>query len=262
MKEKENWHQRDGEQVLKEFNTDLDRGLSAAEVKRREKKYGPNALREEPARSLFSLFMGQMREVLVVILLVAATVSGILGEWADALVIMIIVIFNAVCWGCAGKKAEEACSLREMAKPWQGPAEVLSESRRRPYCRGSRFLMPGILSPPMPAFWIMFPAGGWAVLTGESLPRKDPATLGRGIGGGPENMLLWAPPSLGTGAGLSGNGPRYPAGPHCGYAGGGTPQALPCSSSWPAWARSWGGGVNSFLVFITGIWRGRRPLPL
>ena len=274
MKEKENWHQRDGEQVLKEFNTDLDRGLSAAEVKRREKKYGPNALREEPARSLFSLFMGQMREVLVVILLVAATVSGILGEWADALVIMIIVIFNAVLGVVQERRAEEALrALREMAKPLAKVLRegVLSEVK-------AEALLPGDI--------IFLNAGDFvpadarlldhvslqvdeAVLTGESLPvEKDPATLGPGdIPVGDRKNMLFMGTTVTGGRGRAlvvATGQDTQLGLIAAMLAAVPPQATPLQQQLARLGKELGmaAGLIVFLVFITGIWRGEEALAM
>ncbi|HHW91425.1 MAG TPA: hypothetical protein GX735_01850, partial [Firmicutes bacterium] len=72
MSEKKNWHQMNIEEIRGELKTDLRRGLTKEEAEKRAREYGPNALKEAPPRSLFSMFLGQMTDILVIILLVAA----------------------------------------------------------------------------------------------------------------------------------------------------------------------------------------------
>ncbi|MDD4752913.1 MAG: calcium-translocating P-type ATPase, SERCA-type, partial [Desulfitobacteriaceae bacterium] len=64
-----------------------------------------------------SMFIGQLKEVLVLILIGAAIVSGALGEWADAIVILVIVLLNALLGVFQESKAEQALkALKEMTK--------------------------------------------------------------------------------------------------------------------------------------------------
>jgi len=73
------------------------------------------------------MFLAQMTDILVVILLVAAVISGLLGEWADSVVIMIIVILNAILGVTQEYKAEQALkALQEMTKP---TAKVVRDGR-------------------------------------------------------------------------------------------------------------------------------------
>lgn len=116
--QEQKWHMieaKEAEQILK---TDLVLGLSAAEVEKRLEEYGPNVLKEPPPRSLLAMFIGQMKEVLVLILIVAAVVSGALGEWADSMVILVIVVINACLGVYQEHKAEQALkALKKMTAP-------------------------------------------------------------------------------------------------------------------------------------------------
>jgi Ca2+-transporting ATPase len=104
-------------EVLKELNTSPD-GLSVSEAKRRFSIHGPNKLREKPGRSPLSLFLGQFTDVLVIVLLVAAVISGFLGEISDTVVISVIVILNAVIGFVQEYRAEKAVeALKKMAEP-------------------------------------------------------------------------------------------------------------------------------------------------
>ena len=79
--------------------------------------YVLNVLKEPPPRSIFSMFIDQIKEVLVLILIAAAVISGLVGEWADSLVIMIIVVLNACLGVYQEHKAEEALYALKMTKP-------------------------------------------------------------------------------------------------------------------------------------------------
>jgi len=113
----ERWYSSDISQIAQEMKTDLGNGLSSEEARKRLETYGPNALDEAPPRSLFSMFIDQLKEVLVLILIGAALVSGALGEWEDTTVILIIVVLNAVLGMYQENKAEKALkALKEMTK--------------------------------------------------------------------------------------------------------------------------------------------------
>ena len=75
--------------------TDLEQGLSAKEAARRLKKDGPNALPEEKPPTLLRRLTEQLGDPMVLILLAAATVSALLGEWTDSGVIACVVAVNA-----------------------------------------------------------------------------------------------------------------------------------------------------------------------
>ena len=103
MEEKRNWFAMPEEEVVAKVESNLGRGLSSDEVAKRLEKYGPNVLKEAPPRSLLAMFFDQIKETLVLILIVAALVSGFLGEWADTIVILLIVILNSVLECYSGK---------------------------------------------------------------------------------------------------------------------------------------------------------------
>ncbi|NLI14384.1 MAG: calcium-translocating P-type ATPase, SERCA-type [Peptococcaceae bacterium] len=117
MREK-NWYSLKVNELCRDLAVNPESGLDASAADHRLKIYGPNALQERPPRSLFSIFLEQMKEILVLILLVAAVISGILGEWEDAVVILIIVVLNAAIGVFQENKAEHALkALKDMTKP-------------------------------------------------------------------------------------------------------------------------------------------------
>lgn len=71
-------------------------GLSAAQVKKRQKQYGPNALPSPPKKKGAALFFGQYKDLLTLILLGATAVSLLLGEWMDGVTIAVILLCNGI----------------------------------------------------------------------------------------------------------------------------------------------------------------------
>jgi Ca2+-transporting ATPase len=111
-------YKKESSEVLKELDTS-PQGLSDAEAMRRLAADGPNKLREKPGRSPLSLFLGQFTDVMVVVLLVAAVISGLIGEVSDTIVIAIIVVLNAVIGFVQEYRAEKAvAALKKMAEPF------------------------------------------------------------------------------------------------------------------------------------------------
>ncbi|MGI6712887.1 MAG: cation-translocating P-type ATPase [Bacillota bacterium] len=111
------WYSLNTNQVAKELNSNVELGLDIEETRIRLETYGPNTLNEPPSRSILAMFISQLKEVLVLILIIAAIVSSALGEWADAIVIMIIVILNAALGVFQENKAEQALkALKDMTK--------------------------------------------------------------------------------------------------------------------------------------------------
>ncbi len=68
-------HDRPGEDVLIELKSDLQNGLSAAQVSDLQQKHGPNKLSEKKKKSTFARFLDQFKDVMILILIAAAVVS-------------------------------------------------------------------------------------------------------------------------------------------------------------------------------------------
>lgn len=115
--QQDNWFSFEVREVVQELNSNIDEGLSAGEVNSRLQTYGTNTLQEAPPRSLFSMFIDQIKEPLVLILLIAAIISGIVGEMADTMLILVIVVLNAALGVFQENKAEQALqALKAMTK--------------------------------------------------------------------------------------------------------------------------------------------------
>ncbi|MEW6193031.1 MAG: cation-translocating P-type ATPase [Bacillota bacterium] len=112
------WHTMEVEQVLKELKTDLDGGLTPEEAKNRLERYGPNELRERKKKTPFMMFLDQFKDFMIIILIAAAVISGVIGEPADTIAIIVIVILNAVIGFVQEYRAEKAmAALKKMAAP-------------------------------------------------------------------------------------------------------------------------------------------------
>lgn len=95
-----------------------NRGLSPAEAAARLQKYGPNELQKGKKTSPLGLFLGQFKDAMVLTLIAAAVLSGALGEFAEALSIVAIVLMNAIFGFVREYRAEKSLeALRSMTAP-------------------------------------------------------------------------------------------------------------------------------------------------
>ena len=92
--------------------------LSEEQIKKNQEKYGPNALVEEKKKSILQIFLEQYKDFLVIILIIAAIVSGLLGETESAIVILVVITMNAILGTVQTIKAEQSLdSLKAMSAP-------------------------------------------------------------------------------------------------------------------------------------------------
>ena len=105
-------------QLLKDLQTNSE-GLVDSEASKRLATNGPNALAQGKKQTIVQKFFNQFKDFMIIVLLVAAFVSGVIAkEWADAGLILAVVIINAVFGVFQESKAEEAIdALREMSTP-------------------------------------------------------------------------------------------------------------------------------------------------
>ena len=90
--------------------------LSENEAKSRNDKYWPNAIQSKDKNSAFKILLEQFTSPLVIILIIAAIISWLIGEWVDAIIICGVVILNALLWFFQEYKADKAIqSLKKMA---------------------------------------------------------------------------------------------------------------------------------------------------
>src|SRR5262245_28341562 len=125
--------------LLGRVGTDPDRGLTEAEAGAQLAQHGPNELAEAPPPPLWRKALAQLTETVVLILLIAAVLSAGIGEWADALAILAIVVLNALLGVYQEQRAEHAlAALRKLSAP---VARVIRDGR--PRVVPARELVPG-----------------------------------------------------------------------------------------------------------------------
>ncbi|MBN1571317.1 MAG: cation-translocating P-type ATPase [Acidobacteria bacterium] len=115
---KREWYRRRGAEVLRELGSDAAAGLNGSEVKQRSAKYGFNELVGKEGRTRWQILAEQLSGVLTVLLLIAALISALLGDWMEAVVILVIVVLNAIFGYIQEFKAEQSmAALKRMAVP-------------------------------------------------------------------------------------------------------------------------------------------------
>lgn len=111
------WYSMPLGEVFEKLNVS-DEGLSDIEAAERLKKYGKNELRRIKPKSILKMLWEQLTDVMVLILIAAAVLSAFLDEWAEAVVILVIVAINALISIIQEKKASNALeALRSMSAP-------------------------------------------------------------------------------------------------------------------------------------------------
>lgn len=112
------WFSKSTNEIFKELNVNPITGLTKDEAAARLNKYGLNKLEGKPKKSLFSLFLAQLKDMLIYVLLGAAVITLFIGEYVDAVIILLVVILNAVIGVVQEAKAEKAVeALQQMTTP-------------------------------------------------------------------------------------------------------------------------------------------------
>ena len=118
MSESRVWFAMSGDDVLRELAVDSARGLTGEEVARRREQHGWNALAEAPPVPLWKKLLGQFKDLVIWILIVAAIIAGAMGEWVDTAAILAIVLVNGVIGFLQEEKAGRAlAALQKLSSP-------------------------------------------------------------------------------------------------------------------------------------------------
>ena len=119
----ESYYSREISDLLKEFGTNPRSGLTSEEVRRRLEQHGYNQLEGKSKKSIIRMFFEQFRSFMIIILLIAAAISGVVGVMEgegllDTYIILGILIVNALIGAIQEKKAETSLeALKELAAP-------------------------------------------------------------------------------------------------------------------------------------------------
>ncbi|EOR26309.1 ATPase P [Clostridium sartagoforme AAU1] len=112
------WFNESSEEIVKTLSSDIINGLSSEEVKIRLEKDGLNKLQGKKKKSFLQLFISQINDIMIYILLVAAIISAIVGEISDAIIILFVIFINAIIGVIQESKAEKALeALKNMSTP-------------------------------------------------------------------------------------------------------------------------------------------------
>ena len=112
------WFLKSQDDLLKELNANPSIGLTKNEASKRLEQYGINQLKGKPKKSIIALFFAQLKDMLIYVLLAAAVITIIIGEYSDAIIILLVVILNAVIGLAQEYKAEKAVeALQKMTTP-------------------------------------------------------------------------------------------------------------------------------------------------
>lgn len=112
------WHALAIDEVLARHALDPARGLTSAQVDERRAQHGFNELPAAKPRSIWAMLWSQLADFMIVVLAVAALIAGLLGEWAEALTILAIVVIDAIIGLVQEWRAEQAmAALRNLADP-------------------------------------------------------------------------------------------------------------------------------------------------
>src|SRR4030066_53889 len=113
-----NWYHLNVDEVLSQFNSTADRGLSKAEASRRLMEHGPNELQAARRISPWAILFEQFKNILVIILLIAVVLSAFLGHSIEAIAIAVILLFAVLLGFVQEYRAERASeALKRMAAP-------------------------------------------------------------------------------------------------------------------------------------------------
>jgi len=126
------WYNRSISQVEEELYSNIQTGLNQEQVKQNREKYGYNELKEKKKKSIFIKFLEQFKDFMIIILIIAAVISGVIGVSqnegiTDTIIILIVVIVNAIIGVAQENKAEK--SLEALQKLSSHAAKVLRNGK-------------------------------------------------------------------------------------------------------------------------------------
>ena len=111
------WHQKEIKEVIEDLNSSPE-GLSSEDAHKRLIEYGHNELKEGKKRTLLNMLLDQFKDFMIIVLIAAALISGMIGDFKDTIAIVIIVVLNAIIGFVQEYRAEKAMeALKAMASP-------------------------------------------------------------------------------------------------------------------------------------------------
>lgn len=109
------YYQKNIEDIINEFETDIEKGLSIEEVKRRQEKYGPNELEEQETKSWYEILFDNLNNIIVYLLAGAALLSVLMGEYIEAIAIVMPILISVITGFVVEMRAAQSVdALQEM----------------------------------------------------------------------------------------------------------------------------------------------------
>jgi len=129
---KTNWFNQTVDETISNLKTDVENGLSIEEVKKRQEQYGLNELKAKKKKSLFVKFLEQFKDFMIIVLIISAIISGIVGVAegegiTDTIIILAVVLVNAIIGVAQENKAEK--SLEALQKLSSHVAKVMRNGK-------------------------------------------------------------------------------------------------------------------------------------
>ncbi len=112
--------------IFEELQTN-EKGLTSFEAEKRLEKYGRNELPEKKPEGFLSIFINQFKSPLIYILLGAGVIVSLMGEWADAMVILAVLMLNAIIGSFQEGKAQN--TIRALKNFVETKATVLRDDK-------------------------------------------------------------------------------------------------------------------------------------
>lgn len=127
-----NWFNKTVDEVESTLKTNAENGLTAEEAKKRQEEYGLNELKAKKKKSLFVKFLEQFKDFMIIILIISAIISGVVGVaqgegFTDTVIILVVVVVNAIIGVAQENKAEK--SLEALQKLSSHVAKVIRNGK-------------------------------------------------------------------------------------------------------------------------------------
>jgi Ca2+-transporting ATPase len=122
------WHHLPVREVTRHLDSNLEAGLTSAEVAKRRERFGANELKGKPGKSPIVRFLLQFNQPLLYIVLIAGAIKALLGEWVNAWVIWGVTLINAIVRFVQESKAESA--IAALASSVQTEATVIRDGQK------------------------------------------------------------------------------------------------------------------------------------
>ena len=106
----QNYYRKKIDEIIKEFDTDPDQGLSQEAAEKKREKYGENKLRESKGVSFWQILLNQIRDLIIIILIIAGALAFLIGDSLEGFAILAVIIFNTIIGFVTEYQAQKAVS--------------------------------------------------------------------------------------------------------------------------------------------------------